>query len=274
MKVTRVSVCHLAKYHDLPLTLFLYIESCYCNYGGRCICACRKEQPQLNATPEFDCDEDSNYLTNPESYLVDGLSFDPMFSDSFLALGEKRHHNPAPETANALEQDGAYEWNYEQCLQRTTRPGNSSANNMMHTNGFQSGSLTACESHQEQNPVMWETVMPVVDRSNISSLPFQHFGTQLPLPDLSNIEYPANVNFEPFGDLSDVVQSMFGAELNTSHIDWTSHELITLNNHNRAQPDGSDPYWVAQSNLASNTTSTWGEMPEVVQRDNTPPETL
>ena len=116
--------------------------------------------------------------------------------------------------------------------------------------------------------------MPVVDRSNISSLPFQQFGTQLPLLDLSNIEYPANVNFEPFGDLSDVVQSMFSAELNTSHIDWTSHELITLNNHNRAQPDGSDPYWVAQPTLASNTTSTWGEMPEVVQRDNTPPETL
>lgn len=109
MKVTRVSVFHLANYHDLPLTLFLYIESCYCNYGGRCICACRKEQPQLNATPEFDCDEDSNYLTKPESCLVDGLSFDTMFSYSFLALGEKGHHNPAPETANAPEQDGAYE---------------------------------------------------------------------------------------------------------------------------------------------------------------------
>ena len=215
-------------------------------------------------------------MAKPGSCLVDGLSFDTMFSDNFLALGEEGHHNPAPENANAPEPDGACEWNYEQCLQSTSRPGNSSVNNMMHTNDFQNGSLTACESDQEQNPVMWETVMPVVDQSNISPShsPFQQFGTQLPLLDLSNIEYPANVNFEPFGDLSDVVQSMLSAELHTSHIDWTSHELNTLNNHNLAQPDGSDPYWVAQPTLASNTTSTWGEMPEVVQRDNTPPETL
>ncbi|ODM22020.1 hypothetical protein SI65_02864 [Aspergillus cristatus] len=243
-------------------------ESCSCNYGGRCICACKKEQLQLHAAPGFD--EGSNYLANSNNRLVNGLDIDAVFSDSFLALGEEGHHNPAPKNANAPKENGAYEQNYEKFLQSTSRP----VDNIINLNEFQNGSLTARESHQEQNPEMWETVMPVIDQSNIPSSPFQQFSTELPLLDLSNTEYPGSVNFEPFGDLSDVEQSMFSPELNSSRIDWTSYELITLSDHNRAQPDGSDPYWVTQPTLFSNSTSTLAEMPEVVQANNTPPETL
>jgi len=244
-------------------------ESCSCNYGGRCACAYKREQPQLDTVPESCLVEDSNSSDRPKSGSVHSLGADTVYSHSLLTLDENGHHNPAPKHADTPQMRGDYELIYDHSLDNTSSLGNGSVNNFTHTNGgdTRSGSLAAYESHQEQGRVTLATVAPVVCQSNISTA-FQQLDTQLPLLHGSNIEYPANANLELFGDLSHATQSMFSAELSATSIDWTNFGLSALSSHYQTQNfNDSDSDWFAQPTLATIDTSTWGGEPEVGDLD-------
>lgn len=170
--------------------------------------------------------------------------------------------------ANAAQESGASEYHYEHSRHGTSSLDNGLVNNFPHINGgeLRGGSLAVHESHQEQGRVMSKIATPVADQGNISSA-FQQLGTQLPLLDLSDDgEYPANANFELFGGLSDsdTTHAMFGADLNSTSIGWTTYELSTMSSHNQAQNfNGSDSCWLPQPTPVTIATLTWEGMPEV-----------
>jgi hypothetical protein len=224
-------------------------------YGGRCLCAHKKEQLELEKMPQPEFDENCNNSGLPRSGSVHFPEANTVYPDSFPTIDGHSHHNPAPNHADAPETRQGYQLNYSHSLHNMSSLGSGSVDNLSHTDAGESrsGSLAAHESHQEQGQGTLETDTPELLQSSIS-IALQQLDnvTQLPVLDGSNIKYAAGANFQHFDALSDATQVMFGAELNDASINWSNYDLSWPSNHSHLLDFSNPDYdWSVQPTLSN-----------------------
>jgi hypothetical protein len=216
-----------SKCAHLKQTVEGHRETCCCNHGGRCTCAHKKEQPQLDTVPESDSDRESNQAQSAKS-SVRRRRANTIHSDGMLSFDENGHHKPTHKN-RVTQKCSPYQLNRVNSMHSASSLGNRSSDNLFGKSAGESRSAAAARSvgAREQRRVKSETASPLM----ASSPTFQQLNSQLPPLDLSGIEYPpytANGTFDLFGGAGfspDNDGPLFSAGFSAASVDWSHYNL-------------------------------------------------
>ncbi|KAJ2898574.1 uncharacterized protein MKZ38_003819 [Zalerion maritima] len=195
-------------------------DTCCCNHGGRCTCAHKTEQNQLDTVPEAESDRETSPCSSKPASR-NRRRANTIQADGALTFDENGHHKPIHKGAKASQKCGPYQLNRVHSVHSTSSLSNRSVENLMHKNGAdprKRGPAAGRTAHSKS-----ETASPQMCNSPSS---FAQLNPGLPPLDLSSIDYPSYVqNFENFGNGPTDEPPMFSAGLRSaSSIDWSHYD--------------------------------------------------
>ncbi|AEO59069.1 hypothetical protein MYCTH_2307010 [Thermothelomyces thermophilus ATCC 42464] len=250
-------------------------ESCCCNHGGRCTCACKRE-PKLDTVPESDSDEP---VPSQPKIAKAGSRVrrraNTTNSDASLSFDANGHHKPTYKHAKASQKCGPYNLNRGHSMSNAGRMKNRSMDDLFGAGAVgdpapATGSDSSSEAiAQRQRRVKSEATSPLLEGSSS----FAQLNGQLPPLDLSGIKYPPYIpnSADFFGALSDYEQPMFSAGLSAASVDWSHYEGLELagktadfapSNYSQPQSYGGFDFTGSEIPTMTTTTSTSGEVSE------------